>query len=196
MISLANYREYFSFHPKLGPIWKIKNPKTWSEVVINGTPLEWSLREPILMIEEIQVPEYIEEKFDSKVLDDKIKIEDQNMKKVDDRKKKKEIKVVSYKQLKKKEKLEKFNERKKMITRKIKQRRDNKQNFEHKHYGDDVCNCKYCTDSTYGTVIDDEDDWCGCYVCKPEKNSYILSKSENDSYYSDSYYYDSDDYDW
>ena len=44
--------------------------------------------------------------------------------------------------------------------------------------------------------IDDEDDWCGCYVCKPEKNSYILSKSENDSYYSDSYYYDSDDYDW
>jgi hypothetical protein len=156
MASLSNYKDHFIMDIQLGPIYNIKNPKTYMEVALNGTPLEWRFHEVDIQNYEI----YTEENKGVKDVKLNKNYEYHEIEKFIDSEFKdsnKPIKIkkpiISKKVLEKKKRLKVFNDTKKLITKKIVQRRTGKNIFMNNHQYSETCNCDNC--KSYRDEFDD-----------------------------------------
>jgi hypothetical protein len=139
-ITISNYRDHFVFDQKLGPIWKISNPKTYADVAKNGTPLEWCFDS---IIEQKSNPIISESKssIDSKPIEEYLDIAEPIKSPI-----KSPIICISKTRIQKLEKIKFFNEKKKNSFIQIKQRRKTKNDFKDSLLKHDVndCECEDC----------------------------------------------------
>lgn len=150
MTTLDNYKEHYIFDKKLGPIIYIKNPKTYAEVAVNGTPLEWQFEKYFYyldnFVENINIP-----KKSNSYLDYEIDFEILEKNPISSKPIKIKHKIISQK----KQKLKLFYHKKKSISKKINKKRFEKYLSDQQHLFTETCNCLNCTSKSkyYNEII-------------------------------------------